>query len=292
MPREWPTFSKKEIRALRGKSYQDIAFTVLLPFVEGDIPADTFRAMIDEAYATFRHPAIAARADGTRTRSCWSSSTARRPPSRTRAQLLARLMDHALGCARRARHHRRRHLDDTAGPPSTALPGAERTGTSSASPEPQGLAGAAAPETTSHAEATQRACHQGQFRRLPDLVKAMFNDAKFRDRVKLSSVNSINRASWPRSSTTSPAPWRSAGRTGRSLHRADRQFRRHLCGLRQAHGPADRQAGHRHQRERHSRPHAEDRPLRDEGRQGHHLAVHGYPDLVELRAPAVRGLRS
>ncbi len=29
LPKEWPTLSKKEIRALRGKSYQDIAFAVL-----------------------------------------------------------------------------------------------------------------------------------------------------------------------------------------------------------------------------------------------------------------------
>ena len=43
------------------------------------------------------------------------------------------------------------------------------------------------------------------------------------------------------------------------LHRADRQFRRHLRRLRrQAHGPADRAAGHRHQRQRHSGAHAGD----------------------------------
>ena len=59
VPKEWPRFSKKEIRALRGKSYQEIAFTVLSPFVDGEIADDKFRAMIDEAYATFRHPAIA-----------------------------------------------------------------------------------------------------------------------------------------------------------------------------------------------------------------------------------------
>ena len=29
MPKEWPHFSKKEIRSWRGKSYQDIAFNVL-----------------------------------------------------------------------------------------------------------------------------------------------------------------------------------------------------------------------------------------------------------------------
>ncbi|MGO7660614.1 threonine synthase, partial [Rhizobium ruizarguesonis] len=59
VPRKWPSFSKKEIRALRGKTYQEIAFTILSPFTNGEIPDDTFRAMIDEAYGTFRHPAIA-----------------------------------------------------------------------------------------------------------------------------------------------------------------------------------------------------------------------------------------
>lgn len=50
---------EKEIRNLRGKSYQDIAFEVLYRFTGGEIPADKFRAMIDDAYATFRHPAVA-----------------------------------------------------------------------------------------------------------------------------------------------------------------------------------------------------------------------------------------
>ena len=58
VPRKWPTMSKKEIRALRGKSYQEVAFEVLYRFTGGEIPADTFRAMIDDAYATFRHPAV------------------------------------------------------------------------------------------------------------------------------------------------------------------------------------------------------------------------------------------
>lgn len=59
VPREWPQFSKRDIRALRGKSYQEIAFTVLSPFVGDEIEPEKFRAMIDEAYATFRHPAVA-----------------------------------------------------------------------------------------------------------------------------------------------------------------------------------------------------------------------------------------
>ena len=46
------------------------------------------------------------------------------------------------------------------------------------------------------------------------------------------------------------------------FHRADRQFRRHLCRLRrQEDGPADPLAAHRRQRQRHPAAHAEDRHL-------------------------------
>jgi threonine synthase len=58
LPSQWPQFSRKEIRAMRGQSYQEIAFRVILPFAEGHIGAEALRQMIDEAYATFRHPAI------------------------------------------------------------------------------------------------------------------------------------------------------------------------------------------------------------------------------------------
>ena len=123
----------------------------------------------------------------------------------------------------------------------------------------------------------------------------MFNDHGFRDRVALSGVNSIN---WARIMAqivyyfTVGDLARRPGPAG-LLHRADRQFRRHLRRLRgQAHGPADRAAGHRHQRQRHPGPHA-CRPASYEmrGVVDDDLAVDGHPDLVEFRAAAVRGLR-
>jgi threonine synthase len=58
VPREWPQFSAADIKAMRGKSYQDIAFTVMHPLVGDDISSGDLRRMIDEAYATFRHEAI------------------------------------------------------------------------------------------------------------------------------------------------------------------------------------------------------------------------------------------
>ncbi len=87
----------------------------------------------------------------------------------------------------------------------------------------------------------------------------------------------------PRADWRSPASTRSTGRASSRqivyyftaavalgaprpaglVHRADRQFRRHLRRLRrQAHGPADRPAGDRHQRQRHPGAHAGERALR------------------------------
>ena len=80
--------------------------------------------------------------------------------------------------------------------------------------------------------------------------------------------------------------------SGDLLRRADRQFRRYPGRLlRQAHGPTDRAADHRHQRERYSGAHTRDRALRAARSQGDAVALDGHSGVVQLRASAVRGLR-
>jgi threonine synthase len=58
LPQEFPQFSAEEIRALRGKRYEEIAIRVLTPFIAGDIDQTDFERMVYEAYATFRHKAV------------------------------------------------------------------------------------------------------------------------------------------------------------------------------------------------------------------------------------------
>ncbi|MCK5749810.1 MAG: threonine synthase, partial [Oricola sp.] len=58
VPETWPQFSAADIRALRGKSYEDIAVSVMWPFVEGEIDRAVFEAIVREAYASFRHEAV------------------------------------------------------------------------------------------------------------------------------------------------------------------------------------------------------------------------------------------
>ena len=139
-----------------------------------------------------------------------------------------------------------------------------------------------------------RSAIEGSFDDCQTIVKTLFGDLAFRDELGLSGVNSIN---WARILAQivyyfTSAVALGAPRPARLLRRADRQFRRRARRLlRQAHGPAGRATDDRHQRERHPRPHAGDRPLQAARRQGDAVAVDGHPGLLEFRAAAVRRLR-
>src|SRR5215208_6367861 len=58
VPQAWPTLTHDTIRGFSGRCYADVATAVLGPLTAGDIPADAFATMVEEAYASFRHPAI------------------------------------------------------------------------------------------------------------------------------------------------------------------------------------------------------------------------------------------
>jgi len=97
VPDTWPTFSAAELRAMRGKPYADVAFTVLRPFVGGEIADADLKAMIDEAYGTFAHKAVVPlkQLDANQ----WLMELFHGPTLAFKdvaMQLLARLMDHAL----------------------------------------------------------------------------------------------------------------------------------------------------------------------------------------------------
>lgn len=59
VPTAFPQLDAATLRGLRGASYQEVAFTVLAPFVRPSLSDDELRAVITAAYATFAHPEIA-----------------------------------------------------------------------------------------------------------------------------------------------------------------------------------------------------------------------------------------
>ena len=146
--------------------------------------------------------------------------------------------------------------------------------------------------TTTGAANVHALAIEGTFDDCQAIVKAMFNHHGFRDAVvavgrQFDQLGADRRAGG--------VLFHLGGRARRArahggLHRADREFRRHLCRLcRQAHGPADPLAAHRRQRQRHPAAHAEDRHLRSARGSRHGVALDGHPGLLEFRAAAVRG---
>ena len=59
VPENWPQVTTAQQNEWRKLSYSDLATRVMLPFLGGEIPEDDFAAMVNDAYATFRHPAVA-----------------------------------------------------------------------------------------------------------------------------------------------------------------------------------------------------------------------------------------
>ncbi|MGY8773765.1 threonine synthase [Spongiibacter tropicus] len=59
VPETLPQFSREQIDAWSSLSYTDLAFEIVQPFVAGSIPDADLKAIIDDSYRDFRHPAIA-----------------------------------------------------------------------------------------------------------------------------------------------------------------------------------------------------------------------------------------
>ena len=193
VPAEWPSFTKKEIRAMRGKSYQEIAFTVLTPFIDGEIPDEKFRAMIDEAYATFRHPAIAPivqTGPNAFIMELFHGSTLAFKD--VAMQLLGRLMEYVLTQRNERATIVGATSGDTGGAAIDAFAGRDRTDIFILFPHGKVSPVQQRQMTTSTASNVHALAINGNFDDCQSLVKDMFNDVTFRDSVALSGVNSIN----------------------------------------------------------------------------------------------------
>ncbi|TPK91956.1 threonine synthase [Mesorhizobium sp. B2-4-12] len=193
VPREWPQFSPSEIRAMRGLAYPDLAIRVLSPFLGGDIPAPVFERLVREAYATFRHEAVCPLVQtGPNTFVLELFHGPTLAFKDVAMQLLARLMDHVL--AERGRHATivGATSGDTGGAAIDAFAGRSRTDIFILFPHGRVSPVQQRQMTTSKAENVHALAIEGNFDDCQGLLKDMFNDHPFRDRVALSGVNSIN----------------------------------------------------------------------------------------------------
>ncbi|MEM7301848.1 MAG: threonine synthase [Pseudomonadota bacterium] len=193
VPQEWPQFSTEEVRSHCSAPYAEVAKTILRPFVEGEIDPATFDQMIDEAYATFHHPAVAPLVQIDHDQ--WVLELFHGPTLAFKdvaMQLLARMMDHVL-----AERGERATIvgatsGDTGGAAIEAFRSMQNIDMFILFPKGRVSPVQQRQMTSVDAPNVHPLCIEGDFDDCQALVKSMFNHMAFRDEVKLSGVNSIN----------------------------------------------------------------------------------------------------
>jgi threonine synthase len=193
LPESWPILSAETIKSFARKSFAEIAVDVIHPFTGNEISRDDLFRMAKDAYATFDNPQV------TPLRSLKPGLTILElfhgPTLAFKdvaMQLLARLMDYVL--AKRGR--RATIVGATSGDTGGAAIEAFRTSTRAdvviLFPEGRVSDVQRRMMTTPTEKNVHAVAIRGTFDDCQALVKAMFNDHAFRDRVELSGVNSIN----------------------------------------------------------------------------------------------------
>jgi threonine synthase len=193
VPESWPKLSPQAIAGLAGRPYAEAALEVIRPFVGDTISEAELSRLIREAYGTFRHPAVVPISQfGASTFLLELFHGPTLAFKDVAMQLLARLMDHGLA----ARGERTTIVvatsGDTGGAAVEAFRGRERADLFVLYPAGRISAVQRRMMTTASDDNVHAIAVEGTFDDCQALVKAMFNHHAFRDRVRLSGVNSIN----------------------------------------------------------------------------------------------------
>ena len=225
VPETWPQINLDD---LKGKSYCEIAEIVMYPFVEGSIARDDFKRIINETYSAkhFRHPDVTPlvnlksysqsnlssdKAQETTRGDAHASDAATLSEDQldrlyimeqfhgptiafkdVALQLLGRLFDHVL----KKQNKRITIVGATSGDTgSAAIEGClacDQIDIFILHPKGRVSDVQRKQMTTIDAPNVHNIALEGTFDDCQNMVKAMFNDEEFRNKVQLSAVNSIN----------------------------------------------------------------------------------------------------
>lgn len=193
VPQNWPKLDKATISNMAGKPYAEVAKTVLWPFVEEDITKHDFEKMVDEAYATFRHEAVAPLVQVAPNHFILELFHGPTMAFKDVAmQLLGRLMNHVLKERGQNATIIGATSGDTGGAAIEAFKGKDNTSVFILFPNGRVSDVQRKQMTTVDDKSVHALAVEGDFDDCQALVKALFNDHNFRDEVQLSGVNSIN----------------------------------------------------------------------------------------------------
>ena len=262
VPDGWPTLDEATRRGLAPRPYAEVAAEVMFPFLCGNIERSAFDGIVEAAYAGFRHKAVAplTQLGG----NLWVMELFHGPTLAFKdvaMQVLGRLFDHVL----EKRGQRLTIIGATSGDTGSAaieaFRGRENCDIFILHPKGRTSEVQRKQMTTVDAGNVFNVAVEGTFDDCQALVKAMFNDASFRDDVRMSG-----RQQHQLGARHAPSRLLRDGRGGAGGFRrppadpllgAHRQLRRRVRRLhRRADGRAGEPAGGREQPQRHPHPRA------------------------------------
>ncbi len=193
LPSQWPAFSTSTWRSLVGANYCTLAERMLTPFTAGSEVSAALPELLQRAYASFAHKAVAPLVQ--LEPNLWLLELFHGPTLAFKdvaMQLLGQLFDAVL----KARGERLTIVGATSGDTGSAaieaLKGREAVEVFILHPKGRTSEVQRRQMTTVSANNVHNLAIEGTFDDCQDLVKALFNDHAFRDRHRLSAVNSIN----------------------------------------------------------------------------------------------------
>ena len=193
VPAHWPTLSTEKIASFAGKPYKDVAFDIISPFVDGEIPDTDLKGMIEEAYSTFHNPAIAPLVQLDHRSFVLELFHGPTLAFKDVAmQLLSRIMDHILGKVGKRATIVGATSGDTGGAAIDAFKGRSNTDIFILFPHGRVSDVQRRQMTTLEDKNVHALAIEGTFDDCQAIVKSMFTHLSFRDEVSLSGVNSIN----------------------------------------------------------------------------------------------------
>jgi len=193
VPETWPQLSPDQIAAFFGKPYWEVAVEVIRPFVGGEISDADLGRMANEAYATFRHPAVVPLAQ--KSPHLFTLELFHGPTLAFKdvaMQLISRLMDHVLDKRGQRTTIVVATSGDTGGAAVEAFANLANVDLIVLFPHGRISDVQRRMMTTTGASNVHALAIEGTFDDCQAILKGLFNHHSFRDAVSLSGVNSIN----------------------------------------------------------------------------------------------------
>jgi len=193
VPQSYPCLSDEIIAGFAGQPYASVAKTVMGALSDGEFAPGALERMIDESYATFRHPAVCPLVqigDNLFVQELFHGPTLAFKD--VAMQLLGRMMDYILTLRGQRATIVGATSGDTGGAAIEAFRGLRNVDIFILYPHGRVSDVQRRQMTTVDAGNVHALAIDGDFDDCQALVKAMFNHHAFRDELGLSGVNSIN----------------------------------------------------------------------------------------------------